>query len=49
MNFRSLAIEKGIDTAYTMCFSKNLKADVWKRPFINRNVNLLISVGYETI
>ena len=47
MNFRSLAIERGIDTAYTMCFSKNLKADVWKKlPFINRNVNLLISVGY---
>ena len=47
MNFRSLAIERGIDTAYTMCFSKNLKADVWRKlPFINRNVNLLISVGY---
>ena len=46
MNFRSLAIERGIDTSYTMCFSKNLKADVWRKlPFINRNVNLLISVN----
>ena len=47
MNFRSLAIEKGIDTSYTMCFSKNLNTDVWRKlPFINRNVNLIISVGY---
>ena len=34
MNFRSLAIEKGIDTAYTMCFNKNLNDDVWKKLFL---------------
>ncbi len=45
MNFRSLAIERGIDTAYTCNFNKDMK--VWKKlPFVDRRVNLLISVGY---
>ena len=47
MNFRSLAIERGIDTAYTMNFNKDLQTDVWKKlPFVDRNVNVMISVGY---
>ena len=47
MNFRALAIERGIDTTYTCNFTKDLDAKVWKSlPFIDRRVNVMISVGY---
>ena len=44
-NFRALAIEKGIDTSYTLCFNKHLK--YWKElPFINRYPVLIMTIGY---
>ena len=47
MNFRALAIEKGIDTTYTCNFNKQLDTKVWKQlPFVDRRVNVMISVGY---
>ena len=47
MNFRALAIEKGIDTTYTCNFNKQLDTHVWKQlPFVDRRVNVMISVGY---
>ena len=46
--FRGLAIEKGIDTSFTGNFSRS--PDVWKElPFVDRRVNLLISVGYGKV
>lgn len=44
-NFRALAIEKEIDTSYTLCFSGNL--NYWKDlPFIDRPVTLLMTIGH---
>jgi len=44
-NFRALAIEKEIDTSYTLCFSGDL--NYWKElPFIDRRVNLIMTIGY---
>ena len=46
--FRGLAIEKGIDTSFTGNFSRS--PDVWiELPFVDRRVNLLISVGYGKV
>ena len=43
-NFRALAIEKGIDTSYTLCFNKKLK--YWKElPFIDMPVTLIMTIG----
>ena len=44
-NFRALAIEKGIDTSFTLCFDKDL--NYWKElPFINRHPVLIMTMGY---
>lgn len=44
-NFRALAIEKGIDTSYTLCFNKKLK--YWKElPFIDMPVTLIMTIGH---
>lgn len=44
-NFSALAIEKEIDTSYTLCFTGKIK--YWKElPFINRPVTLLMTIGH---
>tara|TARA_B100001057_G_scaffold499747_1_gene611609 strand:- start:19492 stop:20184 length:693 start_codon:yes stop_codon:yes gene_type:complete len=45
MAFRGLAAEKGIDTSFTGNFSRS--PEHWKElPFIDRRVNLMITVGH---
>ena len=44
-NFRALAIEKEIDTSYTLCFTGKIK--YWKElPFIDKPVTLLMTIGH---